>query len=470
MRPALRLRRALTLLVTTAVVPGTAQLAVGNRRVGRVAVRVWMSLVCAALLLAGSALLWRDGVVGLLVRPWVLTGIQVVLLAVGLGWAALLVDALRLGRLVTLAPRARLLCGGVALALVAAVCVPTLTAARYAGVQRDLVTSVFGDGDAVATADGRINILLLGGDSGRNRVGTRPDSITLVSTDVATGSSVMFSLPRNLMGARFPAGTALAKAFPDGFDGMLNGVYTYGAEHPDLFPGVSDPGAEATKAAVAGTLGIPVHYYVLVDLGGFSGLVDALGGIRLKVEQRVPIGGGTSPIVGWIEPGAQRLDGYHALWYARSREGSSDYARMARQRCVMGALLQQADPATVVRRFHKLAASAKRVVATDIPQRALPGLVELAPRARASKVRSVQFVPPLIRSSRPDFDLIAAKVRSSLAAPPRRTRTAAQSSGSPASGASSAPARRAASGPAGGRTPGAGAGDAVDVTAVCSYA
>ena len=69
--------------------------------------------------------------------------------------------------------------------------------------------------------------------------------------------------------------------------------------------------------------GLPVHYYVMVDLRGFQKMVDAVGGLDVTVQRRTPIGGGTSRIVGWIEPGRPAaLDGYHALWYARSREGS----------------------------------------------------------------------------------------------------------------------------------------------------
>lgn len=42
----------------------------------------------------------------------------------------------------------------------------------------------------------------------------------------------------------------------------------------------------------------------------------------------------------------QRLNGYNALWYARSRAeaANGDYDRMDRQRCVLGAILNQADP------------------------------------------------------------------------------------------------------------------------------
>ncbi len=418
----LRLRRAVTLLVMSALVPGSAQIATGNARVGRVALRTWLASLALVAVVGLLALTARGFVIGLAFRPAVLLVVQLALVGVALGGLGLLADALRLARPGLLAPRPRLGVVGLAAVLGTAIAAPPLLAAEYARAQRDLVSSVFGSGDAVATHDGRINVLLLGGDSGRNRVGTRPDSITLVSTDVARGDTVMFSLPRNLERARFPEGSPLAERFPRGFPGMLNTIHTYGTEHPKLFPGVRDPGAEATKQAVGGTLGRPVHYYVLVDLRGFQGLIDALGGIRLRVGERVPIGGGTSPIVGWIEPGLQRLDGFHALWYARSREGSSDYDRMARQRCVMGALMRQSDPSNVARRFQAVARSTKRMVATDIPQAALPDLAELALRARGQQVSSVQFVPPLISSADPDHALIASTVETAI----EKSREAAQ--------------------------------------------
>jgi LCP family protein required for cell wall assembly len=71
----------------------------------------------------------------------------------------------------------------------------------------------------------------------------------------------------------------------------------------------------AVKQAVEGTLGLPVHYVVVIDLDGFSDLVDALGGVTIRIIEPIPIGSGGE----LLEPGLRRLDGYEALWYARSR-------------------------------------------------------------------------------------------------------------------------------------------------------
>ncbi len=418
------MRRAVTLLVLSALAPGSAQAVRGGpaaQRLGRFALRAWAVLVALAVLLALAGLVLRDAVLRLSVEPWALQSLRAVLLVVAGAWAVLLLDARRLGRLVGLPRRARRGVAGLASVLLVVGAGPLVYGARSTGVQLDLVTSVFADGDVV-TDDGRMNVLLLGGDAAEDRVGLRPDSLVLVSVDTASGEATTVSLPRNLQQARFPDASPLHDRFPDGFDGLLNAVYTYATEHPELYPGAEDPGAEATKDAVAGTLGLPVHYHALVDLRGFRGMVDALGGVEVTVVEPVPIGGGTSPVTGWIEPGRQRLDGYHALWFARSREGSSDYARMDRQRCVLTALAAQADPLTVVRRFEQVASSAKELVATDLPRSALPSLVELGLRSRSSggTMRSLSLAPPLVTPADPDVARIHELVREALGEEPER--------------------------------------------------
>jgi hypothetical protein len=140
-----------------------------------------------------------------------------------------------------------------------------------------------------------------------------------------------------------------------------------------------------------------------------------MGGITIDVGRRVRITGPEGQLRGVIEPGRQRLDGYHALWYARSRVDTNDYDRMARQRCVMAAMLHQLDPATVLVKFREIARAGEQLISTDIPPGELDTLASLALKARHGTVTSVQFVPPLIKTARPDFDLIKEKVQEALA-------------------------------------------------------
>lgn len=415
---AVRFRRALTLLAMTLVLPGSAQLMRGNKAVGRAALRVDGLIV--GVVVIGYIALGKQGVIELGFKSWALIACQVTAVVLGLCWAALFVDAWRLGRPPTLLRGHRMVAAGISLALMGGILAPMAWSVSVLDAQRHLIKEVLVPGPVGETYKGRLNILLLGGDGGLDRAGIRTDSISLASVDIDTGGTVLFSLPRNMENVQFPPGTKMAAQFPNGYPEFLYGIYTYGAEHPGLLPGAGNPGALALEQAVAQTLGIPVHYYALVNLRGFQNVVNALGGITLRVERRLPIGGGNSltgapmPITGWIEPGLQKLNGYNALWYARSRHGTSDYDRMARQRCVMGAILREADPLTVLRNYQELAKSAKQVLQTDLTTGAIERLIATAPKTKASKVTSVQFTSSVINPANPDINAIRAKVAAAI--------------------------------------------------------
>ena len=166
--------------------------------------------------------------------------------------------------------------------------------------------------------------------------------MTVLSIDASSGQTVTISLPRNLQNVPFPEDSPMHGVYPEDFncgdECIMNAVYTDVMQnHKDLYPDVADPGAQATKEAAEGVTGLKIQAYALIDMDGFESLVDALGGIDLNVGGRVPMGGGTNldtgeknPILGWIEPGVQHMDGYHALWYARSREGATSTAQTSR--------------------------------------------------------------------------------------------------------------------------------------------
>jgi anionic cell wall polymer biosynthesis LytR-Cps2A-Psr (LCP) family protein len=80
---------------------------------------------------------------------------------------------------------------------------------------------------------------------------------------------------------------------------------------------------------------------------------------------------------------------------------------MSRQRCVLGAILHQADPVKVLQNFTALAEATRSLVTTDIPRGQLPDLIDMALQAKELTVTSLQLVPPLIEPANPDFDVIA---------------------------------------------------------------
>jgi len=484
-------RRSLTLLALTLIAPGSAQVVTGSSNatnrppawsrtrlmVAGVALRLWLGFAALAVLLVGLALLNRDWVLGLFTHQWVIRPLALVFFAGALIWPVLLLDAWRIGQAPELTRRSRrwiaLLTAGLMVLTLAA----PLAVGRRVWAAADLLSGVFGSGKDSAAVDGRYNVLLLGGDTGPSRVGTRPDSINLASIDEKTGQTALFSLPRNLQNVPFPTGSPAAKALPNGWNCgdvcLLNAIYKYGTDNPKLFPGGRDPGAEAMMQAVQAITGLKVNYYVLIDLQGFQDLIDAVHGVDIDVVARTPIGSEHSKVRGWIEPGQQRLDGFHALWYARSRDATSDYDRMARQRCVMTAMVNQLDPATVLRNFQGLASAGSKVVATDIPASRLPTFLELAQEAKKSKIESVQFVPPVIIPKHPDFTVIRRLVASTIGQLNGKTLKATagpvapKPSESPAKAADSpTPSASASSGAA----PSSSQSAAVDVRSVCTTA
>lgn len=416
----IKLRRAVTFMGMTLVLPGSAQVAAGNKRVGRMAIRIWTGLIAVVITVGILALLWPSGAVMVFTFGPVLRGVQIGLMFAGLGWALLLIDAWRISRPPDLAPRHRIWLTVANLVLIMAVLGGLLASASMFSAQRRLVSAVFtGGGDQVAKA-GRYNILLMGGDAGKHRVGLRPDSMTVASVDAETGRTVLISLPRNLERVPFPERSPMHKAYPQGYycsdrSCMLNAVYTYAMSHRELYPGVQNPGAEATKEAIEGATGLRINYWVLVDLKGFEALVNAVGGITMDVYRRVPIGGGSTEVSGYVEAGKNRhLNGRDALWFARSRADSSDYDRMVRQKCVMNAMLNELDPLTVLTKFNKIASAGKEIMATDIPTSDLSTMVRLALAAKQLPVSSVAFMPPLIEPGNPDFSAVRATVAAKI--------------------------------------------------------
>jgi LCP family protein required for cell wall assembly len=182
---------------------------------------------------------------------------------------------------------------------------------------------------------------------------------------------------------------------------------------------VKYPGVEATKGVIEETLGLKINYWAMIDLKGFQQLINAVGGIRLDIGKRVPIGSlhGPKGVYDWIEPGKNvKLDGFHALWFARSREYSTDYERMLRQKCVMNAMLRQLKPETVLTKFQAIADAGEQIVATNLPAGEIGTMLDLAMKGKSQPMGSVSFTPPLIVPMNPDFAKIRRIVAEKIAA------------------------------------------------------
>jgi LCP family protein required for cell wall assembly len=425
-------KRAFLLVLMTLLVPGSAQIVAGNRRLGRAALRVTLVVWALVLLAVVLLLTARSTLINLITNPLASLLLVIGLAALALGWAVLFYNTLRLIRPVLLRPKVR---PAVVVALVLAMVLGSGSlgyAAYLLNVGRDAIGNIFSNGPTIEPSEGRYNFLMMGGDAGADRTGRRPDSLSVISVDAKTGKTAIISVPRNLQNAQFSEDSPMRSIYPDGYDCgdecLINAINTEVTnEHQDLYPGVQDPGAQATLEAVSGTLGIKVQAYVLVDMEGFSKLIDAMGGIKIKAGGWVPMSGDMvdeangihGMPLGWIPAGDQTLDGYHALWYGRSREFVDDYARIQRQQCVQQAMLKQLDPATLLSKFEDIAKAGTKVVDSNISASQLGSFVDLAMKAKSQDVSRLTIGPPDFDASFstvPDFDVIQERVDQLLAA------------------------------------------------------
>jgi len=431
-------KRAWWLVVLNVVLPGSAQVLAGSRRLGRFGLGATLVLVLLAVGVGGSFLLWPGTVLTVFTSTIGLWAAAALLVFYALVWVVLTLDTLRLARLLRAAPGARPIIAGFATVLMIIVGGGAGYGAYVATTASGFLTDVFTAGPSEPPVDGRYNILLLGGDAGADREGLRPDSISVVSIEASTGKATTISLPRNLENVPFSAGSALGELYPAGYgatDGcdvsacMLNSIFTE-AElkrsflYPDAVAQGRSPGIQATLEAAQGITGLSIQYFVLIDMQGFSELIDALGGVDIDVQNRVPVHTDEtfSKVLFWFEPGMQHMDGYRALWFARSRHGTSDYDRMQRQTQMQEALLAQANPANVLAKFQGVAAAGNEVVSTDVPQGMLGYFVNLASKTRSLPITAVPLIPDNgIDPENPDYAVIKTLIDAALAPAPTAT-------------------------------------------------
>jgi polyisoprenyl-teichoic acid--peptidoglycan teichoic acid transferase len=408
--------RPLIAALLSCLLPGAGQLYLGERRRGAA------MLVIAVLFLAVGVGLWSDpaAVSRMVVQPRALLALLVADAGLLVFRAVAVVDAYLLATRYRRAPaEAGRWRKGAAVGLVAILGVtaaPHAAAAYYDLQARDLLTSVFAGEDPqwqardrprheganglVTAIPGRVTVLLIGGDAGPGRRGLRTDTMIVASYELATGKATLFGLPRNMVQVPLPDGPAAdffgeCRCFPR----LLNELYAFAEdERPDLFPHSRRPGIAAVAGAAEQLLGLPIDHYALVDLLGFVDLVDAVGGVTVNNLKPLHIEidrlGRPGPRPAFeIQPGRRHLNGFTALAYSRSRETTSDYDRMQRQRCVIGSLARQTDPTELLTAFPRLVKVLKHTVATDIPASRLPGLIEAA-GDHPVKVATIGFTPP----------------------------------------------------------------------------
>jgi anionic cell wall polymer biosynthesis LytR-Cps2A-Psr (LCP) family protein len=116
--------------------------------------------------------------------------------------------------------------------------------------------------------------------------------------------------------------------------------------------------------------GVDIDYYMLTNFGGFTSIVDTLGGINVFASTALSDLCALPQAVDdycYIPYGNNYMDGQTALWYVRSRHSTSDFDRTRRAQEVLIAIFQKAMSLNALSRGPELYELFRNSVDTDIP-------------------------------------------------------------------------------------------------------
>lgn len=136
----------------------------------------------------------------------------------------------------------------------------------------------------------------------------------------------------------------------------INATYSYG-------------GREAVQDAVSNMLGIPIDYYVSVNVKAFGAIVDEIGGVWFDVPVNMNYEDPYGDLYIHIKKGYQLLNGKNAIGVVRCRNcyTSADIGRAATQRAFLTALVKQTVTLSNVTKVTELINILNTYVESDMP-------------------------------------------------------------------------------------------------------
>jgi LCP family protein required for cell wall assembly len=187
----------------------------------------------------------------------------------------------------------------------------------------------------------RTNILLLGLDyAPPNSTVARTDTI-IVSTFATPPAYVgLLSIPRDLW-------------IP------IRNVGSNRINTAHFFAEAQQPGSGpyATIQAIQDNFGIKSDYFVRLRFEGFREIVDAMGGLDIKLDK---------PMAGY-EAGNYHLTGRKALAFARNRRGSDDFYRMEQGQLIIKSIYKQLLKPTEWPRIPAVLIALSNSIDTNVP-------------------------------------------------------------------------------------------------------
>ncbi|MQS76601.1 LCP family protein [Companilactobacillus halodurans] len=201
-----------------------------------------------------------------------------------------------------------------------------------------------------------ISILLLGVDTTDNGIRDmekdyhgNSDTMIVVTVNPKTNKTTMVSVPRDSMAQIWKNDNKKTKKIQ-----KINSAYNLGNEE----------GAVATTEKL---LNIPIDYYVKVDFNSLKQIVNAVGGVDVKVPFSFSYGD-TGEKESHFKKGKMHLNGKQALDYSRMRyeDPQGDYGRQLRQRQVITAIIKSAASANTFTHYQKVLDSISSSMTTNL--------------------------------------------------------------------------------------------------------
>jgi len=215
----------------------------------------------------------------------------------------------------------------------------------------------------------RVNVLLLGFDLAPERkdMGVfRTDTAIIASIDFNNSQVYMLSIPRDSY-VEIP-----------GFEGRYkyNDAFHMGGS----FEGKGFEKAMETASAFIG--GIPVQYYMGVDMTVFKVVIDLIGGIEYDVDVPVVMNGRE------LKAGKQILTGQQALDYARNRHTKlADIDRIDRQQRILLATFEQLKSKTQLSKIPEIFLGVKDDIWTNMNVKQISGLALFGTNIDLNRIR-----------------------------------------------------------------------------------
>jgi polyisoprenyl-teichoic acid--peptidoglycan teichoic acid transferase len=189
--------------------------------------------------------------------------------------------------------------------------------------------------------DGRVNILMLGKGGLGHEGADLTDTILVASISPIQKEAALLSIPRDFYIKVNGSYTKINAVYSNAKEQSLSKTSTKDSNRNQK---AEDAGLKAIEDAVQSSIGIPIHYHVMVDFTGFKEAIDTVGGVDLNVTKDLSVAeqmriDGRNYYLN-VQSGQQHFDGFRALAYARSRHTSprGDFDRSERQRLILVAL------------------------------------------------------------------------------------------------------------------------------------